>query len=139
MILYTEGKNEAQMSEAEKVVGILTACYPGHPWAARVDDGLIFIRYLDPNLSGNWGMVLKTKDVEHDAAVMKKKIVMLAGEWLERAGLKRGRNNDDEIQHVDGLPDKHQPNYVSQVNFEHVIQEDQNPLRTEIRPQALNG
>ena len=41
---------------------------------------------------------------------MKREIIMKAGEWLERAGLVRGRANGDEIQRVEGVPEKYQPN-----------------------------
>lgn len=108
-MLYTEGGSDSQHSDAHKVMELLTVAYPGHPWAVRVDQGVIFIRYLDPALGGNWGMVLKIGDVSHDAAVLKKRVITLAGEWLERAGLKRGRENGDMIMKVEGLPEKHQP------------------------------
>src|SRR3990167_7693223 len=87
---------------------ILTTVYPGHPWAVRVDQGIIFIRHL--LFGANWGMNIKTKDVEHDSAVLRKKVVMYAGEWLGRAGLKRGRADGTEIARVEGRPGKYQPN-----------------------------
>jgi hypothetical protein len=107
MILQTEGGNSLANSEAHDIMTLLTQAYPGHPWAVRVDQGVIFIRYLDPLLSGNWGMCIRKKDTDHDAAVLKKKVIMAAGEWLERAGLKRGRENGDEILRVDGVPFKY--------------------------------
>lgn len=107
-ILQTVGDNNSQASEAEKVLGLLCATYPGHPWAVRCGPGFIFIKHLAFGNSG-WGMNLKTKDVDYDAAVFKKKIIMLAGEWLERAGLVRGRENGDEIIRVEGVPEKYQP------------------------------
>src|SRR5688572_25962299 len=100
MILYTEGKTKAQESEAEKVLAILCAAYPGHPWAVRVGDGIIFIRHLQ--FGQNWGMNLRAKEADYSASYLKKKIILLAGEWLERAGLVRGRENGDEIVHVEG-------------------------------------
>lgn len=109
MILHEEGGNDLAYSEAHDIMTILTQVYPGHPWAVRVDQGIIFIRYLNPFLKGNWGMCIKKKDTDHDAAVLKKKVIMAAGEWLERSGLKRGREDGTEIVNVEGMPLKYQP------------------------------
>lgn len=109
MILHNEGGTQAQEDEARLILGTLCDAYPGHAWSVRVYDGGFFIRYLDPNLSGNYGMNVKFRDVSHDAAVLKREIIMNAGEFLERAGLVRGRNNEDEIVRVEGVPDKYQP------------------------------
>lgn len=108
MILYSEGANKAQEDEAEGILVVLTDFYPGHPWGVRVYPGGFFIRNLD--FPANYGMNVKYKNVAHDAAVMKREIIMMAGEWLERAGLKRGRDtNEDEIKHLEGAASKHQP------------------------------
>lgn len=133
MILYTEGRTEAQASEAEKVMAILCAAYPGHPWAVRVDDGIIFIRHL--LFGANWGMNLKVKEADYSASYMKKKIILLAGEWLERAGLVRGRENGDEIVRVEGVPDQFQPAASKPpVQAEIVVNSE---VRNTPRPQAL--
>jgi hypothetical protein len=107
MIVHTEGATKAQEDEAEMIVGVLSTVYPGYPWSVRVYDGGFFIRNLD--FPANWGMNCKFSTFSHDAAVLKREIVMKAGEFLERANLKRGRNNGDEIQWVEGVPDKDQP------------------------------
>ena len=108
MILYSEGGDASKKSEADRILGILCAAYPGHPWAVRVDQGIIFIRHLEFGNNG-WGMNCKFDSVKHDVAVLKRQIIMLAGEFLERAGLVRGRANDDEIIRVEGVPEKYQP------------------------------
>jgi hypothetical protein len=115
VILYSEGDTPLQESDAHKIMELLTVAYPGHPWAVRVAGGVIFIRYLDPTLPGNWGMVIKVDDVQHDAAVLKKRVIMAAGEWLERAGLKRGRENGDEIERVEGVPEPKQATFSDTV------------------------
>lgn len=107
MILYSEGSDNLKQSEADQVLGVLVAAYPGHPWAVRVDGGIVFIRHLE--LGNNWGMNTKWRDINHDAGVFKREIIMKAGEFLERAGLVRGRANGDEIVSVEGIPDKYQP------------------------------
>ncbi len=111
MLLYSEGGNEALQSDADAVLEMLTIAYPGHPWAVRVDGGVIFIRHL-ANLHNNYGMICKVNQVNHDAAVLKREIVKMAGEFLERAGLKRGRYDDTEIQVVEGVPEQFKPQYV---------------------------
>jgi hypothetical protein len=133
MILYTEGTTEAQASEAEKVMAILCAAYPGHPWAVRVDEGIIFIRHLQ--FGANWGMNLKAKEADYSASYLKKKIIMLAGEWLERAGLVRGRENGDEIVRVEGVPEQFQPSASkAPIQADIVVQSE---VRDTPRPQAL--
>jgi hypothetical protein len=107
VMLYSEGDTKREEADAHTVLEILCDVYPGHPWAARVSGGVVFIRHLE--LGHNWGMVRKYKDMTHDAAVFKREIILAAGEWLERAGLARGRANGDEIIRVEGIPDKHQP------------------------------
>jgi hypothetical protein len=106
-ILYTEGGTQAQQDEAHQVLAVLCAAYPGHPWAVRVDQGIVFIRHLE--LGSNWGMNTKWRNIDHDAGVFKREIIRKAGEFLERAGLVRGRANGDEIARVEGLPEKYQP------------------------------
>lgn len=136
MNLFSEGANPAQMSEAEKVLAILCQAYPGHPWAVRVDEGIIFIRHLE--LGNGWGMNIKTREVDHDAAVLKRKVILYAGEWLERAGLKRGRENGDEIIRVEGLPDKYQPpGQKPALSAEAYAHNEQ--LRTKLHPQVIRG
>lgn len=136
-MLFEEGRTRAQQDEAHHVLELLTVCYPGHPWAVLVDHGIVFIRHLE--FPGNWGMNIKTGSTDHDAAVLKKKIIMAAGEFLERAGLARGRANGDEIQKVEGVPDRFQPHPEKQtIHFEAVIDAAApSELRTAPRPQAV--
>ena len=135
MILYTEGSTDAQASEAEKVMHILCAAYPGHPWAVRVDRGIIFIRHLA--FGYNYGMNLKTREVDHDAAVLRRKIIIFAGEWLERAGMVRGRHDaDQDIEHLEGALEKHQPHQPLPDDVKLVMPDKSTPLRTEPLPQT---
>lgn len=62
---------------------------------------------------------------------------MMAGEWLERAGLPRGRADADQpIEHLEGAPAWAQPKKLpDDVNL--VIEHKE--LREEPRPQALTG
>lgn len=107
MILYSEGSTELLQADADYVLQVLCEIYPGHPWATRVDGGIVFIKHL--GLGRNWGMVKKFSDLRHDATSFKKEIIMAAGEFLERAHLRRGGSNGDQIEIVEGLPEKYQP------------------------------
>ena len=107
MILYSEGATKAQEDEAEMILGVLTTIYPGHPWAVRVYDGGFFIRHLE--FPSNWGMNCKFEKFGYDAAVLKRTIIMKAGEWLERANLRRGKSDEVPIKMVEGVPAAHQP------------------------------
>lgn len=127
-MLYTEGDTDFEQSDAHKVMELLTAAYPGHPWAVRVAGGVIFIRYLDLRLNGNWGMAMKQKDTQHDAAALKKEVIRMAGEWLERSGLARGRSNGDEIVTVEGVPARY---YPKPLEVEAVVNDAPPPTRME--------
>ena len=116
---------------------MLTMAYPGHPWAVRVYDGGFFIRHL--GFPKNWGMNAKAKDFAHDAAVLKRQIIFMAGEWLERANLKRGRENGDEIKHLDGAPESDQPGrpLILGPDAKVVGVESNEQMRNTPRPQAI--
>lgn len=107
MILYSEGATKAQEDEANGIIHALTVAYPGYPWAVRVYDGGFFIRNLE--YPYNWGMNFLYKSFGYSASAMQREIILKAGEWLERAHLKRGRNNGDEIEILEGVSEKYQP------------------------------
>lgn len=142
MILYNEGASQSQEDEAEDIIEVLTLAYPNHPWAVRVYDGGFFIRHLA--FPANWGMNCKFKSVGHDWAVMKREIIRMAGEWLERAGVSRGVfDSDQQIKHLEGAPDNVQPGRKLPDDVKLVLPEGYNPeapkLRETARPQALSG
>ena len=148
MILYSEGATKAQEAEAEGVLAILTQFYPGYAWGVRVYDGGIFIRNLD--FPANWGMNIRAKNIQHDAAVFKREVVMMAGEWLERANLRRGRNvNEEQAQWLEGAPVQNQPAAIKEklkldelVSIETAKMEaakKENGIRDTVRPQAVKA
>lgn len=135
MIIYSHGGTKAQEDEANSILEVLSFAYPGHPWGVRVYDGGFFIRHLD--FPQNWGMNVKYKDVAHDAAVMKREIIFMAGEWLERAGIPRGRYDaDQETQRVEGVPEKDQPHQKLPEDVK-LIMPDGSAIREEPMPQVL--
>lgn len=126
MLVYSEGGTKFQEDEAETILGVLSEIYPSHPWGVRVFDGGFFIRHLD--FPSNWGMIVKTKGI-YSASQLKRQIILKAGEWLERANLKRGRSNGDEIGRVEGVPDAYQPPAEKEkLEFSHVAFLDKNGL-----------
>lgn len=146
MILFNEGATQSQEDEAEQILQVLTFAYPGYPWAVRVYDGGFFIRNL--MFDGNYGMNCKFKSVGHDWAVMKREIIGMAGEWLERANLRRGRANEDPIVKIEGVPEHRQPNQPLDADKFAVVAADSNVqgaqsetevLRSTPRPQALKA
>lgn len=138
MILFSEGATKAQEDEAESILEALTVAYPGYPWAVRVYDGGFFIRNLE--FPANWGMNAKYKQFGYSASALKRQVIMMAGEWLERANLRRGRNNEDPIKRLEGVPENHQPaSEKPPVQFDTVINAGGHDLRTAPRPQAVKA
>ncbi len=62
--------------------------YPGYSWFIEAKGGVFMIRNFD--ISRNWCMVLHKTNIEFDVSVAIRKMVRAAGEFLERAHLKRG-------------------------------------------------
>ena len=90
---------------AEQMLADLCRAYPGHGWFVIVKGGIVHIKDMDIN--PNWGMCLHYSQIKGDAAERKRDILRAAGEFLERANLKRGRKTDDVALSVEGIPDKH--------------------------------
>lgn len=108
-VIYSEGATQAQEGEANAILNLLYTAYPGHPWGVVVMEGGFFIQYLDRPFNRPYGMFCKYNQFGYSASALKREIVMKAGEWLERAGMARGRHDaDQEIVSVEGVPLKHQ-------------------------------
>lgn len=81
---------------------VLAPAYPGHPWSVRAYPNGFFIKHLD--FPENWGMNCPKPTKTYSASAYKHLVVMMAGEWLERAHVKRGRYQDgQEIKSVEGV------------------------------------
>lgn len=83
---------------------ILTDAYPGHPWHVNVSSkqGILHIKHM--RMSNKWGIVRKLGNVLPDAKVFKHEVVMAAGELLERAGMRVGKDVQESIVGIDGIP-----------------------------------
>jgi hypothetical protein len=137
MLQYTEGMTDAQEKDAQGILDVLNVAYPNHPWSVRVYPGGFFIRHLD--FPTTWGMNYRSGKASYSASAVKRQIILMAGEWLERANLKRGRGDDTTASFVEGVPLKDQP---IQHQRDEKVKTIETELRTEPMPQAirqLNG
>jgi hypothetical protein len=135
VILWEEGATQGQKDEAHGILETLCAIYPGYPWGVRVYDGGFFIRHL--GYPQGWGMNCKHTTFSHSSSEMKRQIILMAGEWLERAKLKRGQNvYEDEPGYVEGVPERQQlPAEKEPVAAEVTAFAEE--TRTQARPQAI--
>jgi hypothetical protein len=102
--VLVEGKTGADEGLAGQAMVVLTEAYPGHPWHVNVRDGCLIIKHM--RLSNKWAQI-KYTDAIYSASNLKEAVVRLGGEFLERAGMKRGAPSDGEYKRVvDGIPTK---------------------------------
>jgi hypothetical protein len=90
---------------AEQMLADLVQAYPGHAWFVVIKGGIVHVKDMD--LNDKWGMCLHYSQIKGDAKERKRDILRAAGEFLERANLKRGRKTDDVALSVEGIPQKH--------------------------------
>ena len=135
--LFYEGDNRLEEADAKTVLDIICEVYPLYPWAVSMRGGVFFIRHL--GFPHNWGMVIRFRNVQHDAAALKRRVIMTVGEFLERANLRRGVANDDPVGRIEGVPEKYQPPETERTyTFDNVIvNETGETIRTNPRPQAF--
>lgn len=107
--LATEFDNALSEDVCKHALDALRQAYPGYSWKAFVKQGVCFIRLLDNRLRHPWGINLKLKALDHDAAVFKRKVTFAGGEFLERCGLSRTGNIDEFMTRMEGVPDRSQP------------------------------
>ena len=102
--VIVEGKTGIDEGLAAQAMRALTEAYPGHPWHVDVRDGLIIIKHM--LVSGKWAQVRRVRGM-YSASELKRAVVMMGGEFLERSGMSRGRLIAGEFQRkVEGLPQK---------------------------------
>lgn len=108
-VQVAEFDNALGADKAKEALEILTEAYPGYSWSVLYRGGVCFVRLLSRELKGTWGMCVKVREFDHDAAVFKRKVKYAAGEFLERCALARGWNQGGKVQRVDGLAERWQP------------------------------
>lgn len=90
---------------ARQMISDLCQAYPGHPWFVTIRGGVVHVKNMD--LPQNWGMCLHYTQMKDDATERKKQVVMAAGEYLERARLKRGAKTEEKATSVEGIAQKY--------------------------------
>lgn len=81
---------------AQNALAALMKTYPGYSWFVEVRGGLLMIRNADIDYRGRYCMVRKLGQVQHDYGKLVREVVHAAGEYLERANLRRGTKRADE-------------------------------------------
>jgi len=108
------GTEISDIDFSRRIAFVLMAVYPRYHWLVNTDgkNGVVTIRCGEINAEVNAnrlpGMVLHLKNLS-DYSIARRKIVMAAGELLERANLKRGPWDGQTVKKVDGLKPQHQP------------------------------
>jgi hypothetical protein len=105
VIVGIDTEHERDEPLAGQMLRDLCEAYPGHGWFVIIKGGIVHIKDMD--ISDKWGMCLHYSQIKGDAKDRKRDILRAAGEFLERANLRRGRKTDDAALKVDGIPDKH--------------------------------
>lgn len=79
--------------------------YPGYSWFVEVRDGLLMIRCAELDWRGRYCMIRKLGQVQHDYGRLVKELTHAAGEYLERANLRRGAAVEGErARKIEGAP-----------------------------------
>lgn len=107
-----DSENEGSASErtiAQNSLEALMKHYPGYSWFVEVRDGLLMIRNYEVDWRGRYCMVRKLGVVQHDYGRLVKEVVRAAGEYLERARLRRGTARPEEMSKTLEGADKYVP------------------------------
>jgi hypothetical protein len=105
MISVGFAETVSELSICKDVAESLHKKYPGHLWAVSVQGGMIVIKNLA--ISHTHGMCVKLENYYADPR--NKRILLMAGELLERAHLKRGRDEGAPVNILEGVAAKYQP------------------------------
>ena len=97
-----------RVGEGTAKVVLWTLCrhYPGYSWIVELTGGVLLIRNYTLDWRGRYCMVLKLKDIHHDAKVLVQSVIRAGGEFLERAHLARGpmENGQESSPVLEGAP-----------------------------------
>ena len=101
---YTDTDLKQLEPLAKEIGEYLVSAYPGYSWAVTINGGVVQIR--SQRIHPNWGMQIMLKNLQDDAGVRKKMVVMKAGEFLECANMRRGTWQGETAQTLEGRKDK---------------------------------
>lgn len=95
----------AERTLAQNGLEALCRTYPGYSWFVEVRDGLLMIRCAELDWRGRYCMVRKLGEIQHDYGRLVRELTHAAGEYLERAHLRRGAAREGEHAKVlEGAP-----------------------------------
>lgn len=140
--MWGEAATPWMKAMASDILGLLDTAYPGHPWKVHVygDDtgGGFHIRHLEFD-GKNWGINEPRAHLFASASELRKRVINMGGELLERVRLERGRRNEaEQIKSMDGVPEKDQPaQFQREQSEKRLTEEVEKVLREVPRPQAL--
>lgn len=101
--VIVEAEHSVDEPVAAEIARALCEAYPGHPWHVNIIGGVIVIKNM--RFSAKWAMV-REYGLIHDATKLKHECVMAAGEFLERARVRRGAATGERVVSIDGIPKK---------------------------------
>lgn len=104
-IVGYDTEHDSDEPMARQMLNDLTTHYPGHDWFIVIKSGIVHVKVM--SINPNWGMCLHYSQIKADAKDRKKQLIRSAGEFLERAHLRRGRSENVDVKAVEGIPDKH--------------------------------
>ena len=83
-----------------RVLQVLWDNYPGWSWFAEIQGDMLIIRNYSLDWTGKWCMARRLKDLQSDHARMTHQVKTAAGEFLERAHVRRGPRGTQNRQNV---------------------------------------
>lgn len=95
----TESETSLGHDICKRALEVVNQYYPRFIWYARADGGVLVLKC---NAIGNACMIRHLSDLQHDAGHFTRDIIMAAGEFLERAYIKRGGWNGEYAKKLDG-------------------------------------
>tara|TARA_R110002020_G_scaffold160008_3_gene344321 strand:- start:8631 stop:8975 length:345 start_codon:yes stop_codon:yes gene_type:complete len=81
----------------KNVADTLYKHYPGHLWAVGPSNDYSMLAIWNEGLSLKYGMWIRVTDIDPEY----KNVMRWAGELLERAKIKRGRANEEELESLE--------------------------------------
>lgn len=100
-IVGIDTEHEADNTLATTMLRDLCDAYPGHGWFVVIKGGVVHIKNLD--MSDKWGMAIHYAEIKDDAKERKRNLIRSAGEFLERAGLRRGARTEQPVTQIEGV------------------------------------
>lgn len=97
-------ENDLDDPMAMGMVRDLCRQYPGHSWFVVIRGGIVHVKDMD--ISPDWGMAIHYNDIKGDANDRTRKVLRAAGEFLERARIKRG-DDPRTVSAVEGIEQKY--------------------------------